>query len=44
MNLENLKTLIEKGIEGSGKKQIAIFSKNKKNRTYFRQATTETVK
>lgn len=44
MNLENLKNLIEKWIEWSGKKQIAIFTKTKKNRVYFREASTETVK
>ncbi len=44
MNLENIKILVEKWIQWSWEKQLAIFTKNKKNSKYFREALTDSVK
>ena len=44
MNLENIKILVEKGIRWSWEKQLAIFTKNKKNSKHFLEALQSTVK
>lgn len=38
MNIQKIKKLVEKGIKGSGEKQVQVFMSSAKSEKFFREA------